>query len=177
VQFLRYVKLPDLQILRTAKVIGSIFERDPHGTALADDSGMSAIAPPDLPPQPPKLLDRVRTAIRLQHFGPRTEEWRWQFVFPVGRICRDPRWGAPSRFHLHESVVQRAVTEAARRAGLTKRVSLPRVSVFVCDPSAGGWRRYPHGAGIARSPRCEHDHGSDVMNRGALGVKSPMDRL
>ena len=50
-------------------------------------------------------------------------EWRWQFVFPAGRICRDPRFGAPSRYHLHESVVQRAVTEAGRRADLTKRVS------------------------------------------------------
>ncbi len=50
-------------------------------------------------------------------------EWRWQFVFPAGRICRDPRWGAPSRYHLHESAVQRAVTEAARQAGLDKRVS------------------------------------------------------
>lgn len=50
-------------------------------------------------------------------------DWRWQFVFPAGRICRDPRWGAPSRYHLHESVVQRAVADAARRAGLTKRVS------------------------------------------------------
>lgn len=50
-------------------------------------------------------------------------EWRWQFVFPAGRICHDPRFGPPSRFHLHESVIQRAVTEAARRAGLTKRVT------------------------------------------------------
>ena len=50
-------------------------------------------------------------------------EWRWQFVFPAGRLCRDPRWGPPSRYHLHESVVQRAVTLAARRADLTKRVT------------------------------------------------------
>jgi len=49
-------------------------------------------------------------------------EWGWQFVFPAARICRDPRWGPPSRFHLHESVVQRAVAEAARRAGLTKKI-------------------------------------------------------
>jgi hypothetical protein len=28
--------------------------------------------------------------------------WGWQFVFPAGRICRDPRSGPPSRFHLHE---------------------------------------------------------------------------
>jgi integron integrase len=50
-------------------------------------------------------------------------EWRWQFVFPASRICRDPRFGPPSRYHLHETVIQRAVTDAARRAGLTKRVS------------------------------------------------------
>jgi integrase len=50
-------------------------------------------------------------------------EWRWQFVFPAGRICRDPRYGPPSRYHLHESVIQKAVAEGARRTGLTKRVS------------------------------------------------------
>lgn len=50
-------------------------------------------------------------------------EWCWQFVFPAGRICRDERFGPPSRFDLDESVVQRAVGEAARRAGMTKRVS------------------------------------------------------
>lgn len=31
--------------------------------------------------------------------------------------------GRAVRYHLHESVVQRAVTDAGRRAGLTKRVS------------------------------------------------------
>jgi integron integrase len=49
-------------------------------------------------------------------------DWGWQFVFPAGRMCRDPRFGPPSRYHLHESVVQRAVAEAVRKAGLTKRV-------------------------------------------------------
>jgi integrase len=49
-------------------------------------------------------------------------EWRWQFVFPAKRMCRDPRFGLPSRYHLHESVVQKAVAEAARAAGITKRV-------------------------------------------------------
>src|SRR3970040_565359 len=49
-------------------------------------------------------------------------DWAWQFVFPAARICRDPRWGAPSRYHLHESAVQKAVAQAARGAALTKRV-------------------------------------------------------
>jgi integrase len=50
-------------------------------------------------------------------------EWRWQFVLPAGRLCRDPTFGPPTRFHLHESAVQRAVTAAGRRAGITKRVT------------------------------------------------------
>jgi integron integrase len=50
-------------------------------------------------------------------------DWRWQFVFPAARICTDPKWGPPSRYHLHESAVQRAVTEAARLAEVTKRVT------------------------------------------------------
>ena len=48
-------------------------------------------------------------------------EWAWQFVFPASRICRDPRWGPPSRYHLHETVVQKAVADAVREAGLVKR--------------------------------------------------------
>ena len=41
--------------------------------------------------------------------------WAWQFAFPASRICTDPRWGPPSRFHLHESAVQKAIAAAARR--------------------------------------------------------------
>lgn len=48
-------------------------------------------------------------------------EWAWQFVFSAGRVCRDPKWGPPSRYHLHESAVQRAVTAAVRRSGIAKR--------------------------------------------------------
>ena len=55
---------------------------------------------------------------------PRAEaSWPWQFVFPASRVCRDPRYGPPSRYHLHESVIQRAVTTAVRQAGITKRAS------------------------------------------------------
>ena len=36
-------------------------------------------------------------------------------VFPTGCICRDERWGGPSRYHVHESVIQRAVTAAGGR--------------------------------------------------------------
>lgn len=57
-------------------------------------------------------------------------EWRWQFVFPAARICTNPAYGPPSRFHLHESVVQKAMTTAVRAAGLTKRASCHRLRHF-----------------------------------------------
>jgi len=358
-----------LQISRTAKVIDPVFRPDPNGTVFALVRGMSATVPPGLPPQPPKLLDQVRTAIRLRHFSPRIEEsyigwvrryilfhrkrhpsemaeaevaaflthlandrgvsastqnqalaallflyrhvlsrelgplgglvwakrsehvpvvltrdevvtvlaelsgpvwliaallygaglrlteclelrvkdieidshqivvregkggrdrrtplpdslidpigrhldevrrlhtrdladgfgrvslpnalavkypraaleWRWRFVFPAGRICRDPRWGAPSRYHLHESVVQRAVTEAARRAGLAKRVS--------CHAFRHSFATHllEDGADIRTvqellghrdvTTTMVYTH---VLNRGPLGVRSPADRI
>jgi len=81
--------------------------------------------------------------------------WSWQFVFPASRVCRDTRWGEPTRFHLHESVIQRAVIEAVRAAGLTKRATCH--SPFVRDTSAGKRLRHPHRAGTAGASRCRHD--------------------
>jgi site-specific recombinase XerD len=43
--------------------------------------------------------------------------------FPAFRLCTDARWGGPTRFHVHETAVQRTVAEAVRKAGLTKRAS------------------------------------------------------
>ena len=105
-------------------------------------------------------------------------EWRWQFVFPAGRICRDPRFGPPSRFHLHESVVQKALAAATRRAGITKRVS-PHVMrhSFATHLLEDGYdiRTVQELLGHRDvSTTMIYLH---VMNRGALGVKSPMDRL
>ena len=105
-------------------------------------------------------------------------EWRWQFVFPAGRICRDPRFGPPSRYHLHESVIQKALAEATRRAGLTKRVS-PHVMrhSFATHLLEDGYdiRTVQELLGHRDvSTTMIYLH---VMHRGALGVKSPMDRL
>ncbi len=75
-------------------------------------------------PQRPKLLDRVRLAMRAHHYSPRTEEayvaWIKRWVFPATSTYVDRETGKRHRHHLHESVIQRAVKEAVRRAGVAK---------------------------------------------------------
>jgi len=47
-------------------------------------------------------------------------EWGWQYVFPASSHYTDRRSGVRHRHHLHETVIQKAVSHAARRAGLAK---------------------------------------------------------
>ena len=50
-------------------------------------------------------------------------DWLWQWVFPARTRYTDAREATERRHHLHESAVQRAVHDAARAAGMTKRVT------------------------------------------------------
>jgi integron integrase len=50
-------------------------------------------------------------------------QWPWQWVFPAARQYNDSATGCLYRHHLHETVLQRAVKEAATRAGIPKRIS------------------------------------------------------
>ncbi|MFA6318924.1 MAG: integron integrase, partial [Elusimicrobiota bacterium] len=50
-------------------------------------------------------------------------EWGWQYVFPARGLAVDMRTGAVRRGHVHASVLQKAVKDAARAAGIVKRVS------------------------------------------------------
>lgn len=50
-------------------------------------------------------------------------EWIWQYLFPAKGLSVDPRSGTVRRHHISETIVQKAVKEAASRAGIIKKVS------------------------------------------------------
>ena len=92
-------------------------------------------------------------------------------------LRRDPRWGPPSRYHLHETVVQKAVAEAVREARLAKRAS-PHTfrHCFATHLLEDGYdiRTVQELLGHRDvSTTMVYLH---VLNRGALGVRSPVDR-
>ena len=50
-------------------------------------------------------------------------EWIWQYVFPSNRLSVDPRSHITRRHHVHASSLQKAVKNAAAKAGLSKRAT------------------------------------------------------
>jgi len=51
------------------------------------------------------------------------KEWVWQWVFPAQKLSVDPRSGKIMRWHVHPSLIQRAMKEAVEKADLTKMAS------------------------------------------------------
>jgi integrase len=49
--------------------------------------------------------------------------WEWFWMFPSGSLSTDPRSGVVRRHHLHEIMISRELTRAAKLAGVTKRVT------------------------------------------------------
>jgi integron integrase len=51
------------------------------------------------------------------------KEWIWQYIFASNRLSVDPRSHTTRRHHVHASSLQKAVKNAAAKAGLSKRVT------------------------------------------------------
>jgi hypothetical protein len=80
----------------------------------------------------------------------------WQWFFPQKELTLMPGTKKHRRYHLHESQVQEALKNAARRASLTKRVKSILFGT-VCHPSFTGELRHTDDSDNAWEHRCEND--------------------
>ncbi len=110
---------------------------------------------------------------------PRAErEWGWQWIFPASRISLDPRDGQRRRYHLHESVVQKAVRAASRDLGLAKPIGPHTLRhCFATHLLEAGYdiRTIQDLLGH-RDVKTTMIY-THVLNRGGRGVASPADRI
>ncbi len=104
--------------------------------------------------------------------------WGWQYVFPAADYSTDPRSGHVRRHHLDEQHIQRAVREAVKAAGLTIRFT-PH-----CFRHSFATHLLEAGQDI-RTVQALLGHAdvkttmiyTHVLNKGPLGVVSPVDTL
>jgi site-specific recombinase XerD len=105
-------------------------------------------------------------------------EWCWQYVFPATRVSADERTGKIRRGYIHETALQRAVKEAAEKAGLTKQVGCHTLRhSFATHMLEDGndIRTVQELLGHSRvSTTMLYTH---VLNKPAPSVRSPADRM
>ncbi len=101
----------------------------------------------------------------------------WQYVFPAKSRSVDPRGGAERRHHCDDAVLTRALKRACREVGLVKPVSAHTLRhSFATHMIEAGYDIRTVQELLGHKDVATTQIYTHVLNRGAGGVLSPLDR-
>ena len=111
-------------------------------------------------------------------FAGAAREWSWQYVFPASKRSLDPFSGRWKRHHVDASVVQRAVKQAVRQIGLTKRITCHTLRhSFATHLLESGQDIRTIQELLGHKDLNTTMIYTHVLCKGGHGVRSPLDRL